>query len=94
MCKQDTLQIRAYHLVQKATALNLEDIAVFIGQHIQPGDGLDGIIVGLANVGKVCEIMLPQKQLGSLPVNSSMIRQDFIFLSCRCSIDSTMLIVQ
>ena len=68
------MQIRTHHFIQKAAALNLEYIAMFISQHIQPGDGLEWIVVGFAYVGKVCEIMSPHKQLGSLPVTSIIIQ--------------------
>ena len=59
--------IKAYHLVQEATAFNLENISIGILQDIKTVDGLDRVWVWVSLAGKVCEIMLAHQRLSSLP---------------------------
>ena len=62
---------RADHFVQEALSFNLEHVAVLISHDIKASDDLDRVLISFTNIGKVREVMLPNKQLGSLPDSSS-----------------------
>lgn len=59
--------IKAYHLVQKATAFYLEHKSMGILQDIKTVDGLNRVWVWVSLAGKVCEVMLAHQRLSSLP---------------------------
>lgn len=59
--------VKAYHLVQEATAFYLEDISIGILKDVKTVDGLDRVWVWVSLAGKVREVMLAHQHLSSLP---------------------------
>lgn len=61
-CRQE-----GHHFVQEALPLYLKLIALLISHDIKASDNLDWVLISFSDIGKVREVMLPNKQLSSFP---------------------------
>ena len=66
-CQSAGLEHKSYHFVHEAASIDLEDTSIRILQDVKVIDGLDWVGIWVSLAGKVCEVMLTNKQLSSFP---------------------------